>query len=43
MLPRHALHACGMSLELEGSQLEWKVGLVEDLRGFLAGAKEIEG
>ncbi|MEM1084221.1 MAG: RNA pseudouridine synthase [Verrucomicrobiota bacterium] len=35
ILPRHALHAAGLSVEWEGRSLEWRSELPEDLARFL--------
>lgn len=40
-LPRHALHASGFSIAVDGVDREWEIALASDLREFLAGA-EIE-
>lgn len=34
-LPRHALHSAGLSLDWDGSLLEWQSGLPADLMKFL--------
>lgn len=37
LLPRHALHACGLALPWRGERLEWTAGLPVDFADFLAG------
>lgn len=37
-LPRHALHACRLTAEWEGSRIEWRSGLPGDLARFVEGA-----
>ena len=38
-LPRHALHASGLKLELAGEWQEFEIGLADDIAAFLAGAE----
>lgn len=37
LLPRHALHACGLALPWRGRKMEWQAELPADLAGFIAG------
>ncbi len=42
LMRRHALHACGLSLEIGDSLLNWEIDLAPDLAHFLAGASKEE-
>lgn len=40
LMPRQALHACGMCIDLDEAKLEWKIGLATDMEAFLNGNDE---
>ncbi len=42
LLPRHALHASGLGLEIDGVSEKWEIDLASDLREFLSGASEAD-
>ncbi|SHK33661.1 23S rRNA pseudouridine1911/1915/1917 synthase [Rubritalea squalenifaciens DSM 18772] len=37
LMPRQALHACGMKVLLDDGELQWSTGLAADMRSFLDG------